>query len=291
MARSLDEVFLCVIDAVDRCHAKWKNELLGTPAAASTGVVAPEEGRAPHQWQQAHADQLGSRASMASPSQIAAQRQRLVETIIELPVKGPPPVVVPTPNCFKRRCKPPPTRFVPLPKSPSWMVPASKQPPPPRRPPPPLVQGERKAPPQPALLLASKLEGPASKKPPPPRPPPPRPPGQWERKAPAQEQNQQPTTPPPAPLLVVSKLEGPASKKPPPPPRGDHPRHVIPGPSAGASLAAGGPRGDHPRDSIPGPSAGNPLPPPGQGERKEEEPARGVVTRPPPEPSGQVSTN
>ena len=33
-------------------------------------------------------------------------------------------------------------------------------------------------------------------------------------------------------------------------PRGDQPRDVIPGPSAG------GPRGDHPRDVIPGPSAG-----------------------------------
>ena len=36
-------------------------------------------------------------------------------------------------------------------------------------------------------------------------------------------------------------------------PRGDQPRDVIPGPSAG------GPRGDHPRDVIPGPSAGDSL--------------------------------
>ena len=36
-------------------------------------------------------------------------------------------------------------------------------------------------------------------------------------------------------------------------PRGDQPRDVIPGPSAG------GPRGDHPGDVIPGPSAGDSL--------------------------------
>ena len=42
-------------------------------------------------------------------------------------------------------------------------------------------------------------------------------------------------------------------------PRGDRPSDVIPGPSAGDSLAAGGPRGDHPRDVIPGPSAGDSL--------------------------------
>ena len=137
MARRLDEL-LAPQDEFNCRHADWKSEMKylfagvfvphGIPAAASTGVVAPEQGRAPHPWQQAHADQLGSRASIASPSQSAAQRQRrLVETIIELPVKGPPPVVVPTPDCFKRRCKPPPLRFVPLPKSPSWMVPASKQ--------------------------------------------------------------------------------------------------------------------------------------------------------------------
>ena len=36
-------------------------------------------------------------------------------------------------------------------------------------------------------------------------------------------------------------------------PRGDQPRDVIPGPSAG------GPRGDHPRDVIPGPNAGDSL--------------------------------
>ena len=36
-------------------------------------------------------------------------------------------------------------------------------------------------------------------------------------------------------------------------PRGDQPRDVIPGPSAG------GPRGDHPRDVIPGSSAGDAL--------------------------------
>ena len=41
--------------------------------------------------------------------------------------------------------------------------------------------------------------------------------------------------------------------------RGDHPRDVIFGPSAGASLAAGGPRGDHPRGVIPGSSAGDAL--------------------------------
>ena len=239
MARRLDEL-AGAQDAMDRCHAKWtatledsmftetwKNELLGTPAAASTGVVAPAEGRAPHPLQQAHADKLGSRASIASPSQSAAQRQRLVETLIELPVKGPPPEVAPLPDRFNGSCKPTPLMFVPLPKCPSSMVKAL---------PPPLVQGERKAPP--AALLASKLEGPASKKPPPPRPPPPRPPGQGERKAPAQEQNQQPTKPPPE-LLVVSKLEGPASKKPPPPPRSDHQRHVIPGRSAGASRGPG----------------------------------------------------
>ena len=34
---------------------------------------------------------------------------------------------------------------------------------------------------------------------------------------------------------------------------------MIPGPSAGASLAAGGPRGDHPRGVIPGSSAGDAL--------------------------------
>ena len=42
-------------------------------------------------------------------------------------------------------------------------------------------------------------------------------------------------------------------------PRGDQPRDVIPGPSAGASLAAGGPRGDHPRGVILGSSAGDAL--------------------------------
>ena len=42
-------------------------------------------------------------------------------------------------------------------------------------------------------------------------------------------------------------------------PRGDQPRDVIPGPSAGASLAAGGPRGDHPRGVITGSSAGDAL--------------------------------
>ena len=41
--------------------------------------------------------------------------------------------------------------------------------------------------------------------------------------------------------------------------RGYHPRDVIFGPSAGASLAAGGPRGDHPRGVIPGSSAGDAL--------------------------------
>ena len=46
-------------------------------------------------------------------------------------------------------------------------------------------------------------------------------------------------------------------------PRRDRPSDVIPGPSAGDSLAAGGPRGGHPRDVIPGPSAGDSLVPGG----------------------------
>ena len=52
--------------------------------------------------------------------------------------------------------------------------------------------------------------------------------------------------------IAKRKRRGPA-------PRGDHPRDVILGPSAGASLAAGGPRGDHPRGVIPGSSAGDAL--------------------------------
>ena len=142
MARHLDDELLDAQNAMDRRHEEWRAELeglfagvMGLAAASTGGVVAPEEGR-------------------ARPKAAKA----LVETIIESPVKGPPPVVVPLPDPFKDTCKPPPLRFVPLPKSPSWMVPASKQPPPPRPPPPPLVQGERKAPP-PALLLASKLDG------------------------------------------------------------------------------------------------------------------------------------
>ena len=121
-----------------------------------------------------------------------------------------------------------------------------------------------KEPPPGGMLQAAPPSPPKS---PPPKKPPPPPPNQGERKAPAQ----QPTQPSPA-LPVVSKLRTPASKKePPPPPRGDHPpEDVIPGPSARASLAAGGPRGDHPpRDVIPpGPSAGYPPPPPSEGESK-----------------------
>ena len=217
MARHLDDELLDAQDALNLRHEEWRAELEGLfagvmgLAAASTGVVAPEEGRDPHPWK-AQADGLGGfRASMLE----------------ELRVKEPPPG---------------------------------------------------------GMLQAAPPSPPKS---PPPKKPPPPPPNQGERKAPAQ----QPTQPSPA-LPVVSKLRTPASKKePPPPPRGDHPQEdVIPGPSARASLAAGGPRGDHPREVIPpGPSAGDPPPPPSQGESKapareqnERSASSPTTTKPPP---------
>ena len=81
MARHLDDELLDAQDAMDRRHEEWRAELeelfadVMGPAAASTGVVAPEDGRGPHPWK-AQADGLGGfRASMLE----------------ELRVKEPPP--------------------------------------------------------------------------------------------------------------------------------------------------------------------------------------------------------
>ena len=79
MARRLDELSAAQV-AMGRRHAEWRAELedliadmivpiVPLLAVASTGVVAPEEEwRAPPSWQ-AQADQLGFRASIASPPQ------------------------------------------------------------------------------------------------------------------------------------------------------------------------------------------------------------------------------
>ena len=65
MARHLDDELLgAQQDALNRRHAEWKTEMQALfadvmgPVAASTGVVAPEEGRVPPSCQ-AQADQLG----------------------------------------------------------------------------------------------------------------------------------------------------------------------------------------------------------------------------------------
>ena len=81
MARPLDELSAAQA-AMDRRHAEWRAELedlfadvlvpsVPLLAVASTEVVAPEEeGRVPPSWQ-VQADQLGFRASIASPSKAA----------------------------------------------------------------------------------------------------------------------------------------------------------------------------------------------------------------------------
>ena len=121
MARHLDDELLGAQGAMNRRHEEWRAELEGLLAdvmkpmvpllaAASTGVVAPEEGRDPHPWK-AQADGLGGfRASMLE----------------ELRVKEPPPGGM--------------LQAAPL--SPP------KSPPPKKPPPPPPNQGERMAPAQ-----------------------------------------------------------------------------------------------------------------------------------------------
>ena len=147
MARHLDEL-LGAQDAMDRRHERWRDELrdlfadmeevLAVPllAAASTGVVAPEEGRDPHPWK-AQADGLGGfRASMLEE---------------ELRVKEPPPAWM----SEAAPLSPPPKRPPPPPPNQGERKAPAQQP----------------TKPPPALPVVSKLERAASTKKPPPPPP------------------------------------------------------------------------------------------------------------------------
>ena len=307
MARHLDDELLDAQDAMDRRHEEWRAELeklfadVIDPAAASTGVVAPEEGRDPHPWK-AQADGLGGfRASMLE----------------ELRVKEPPPAWM----SEAAPLSPPPKRPPPPPPNQGERKAPAQQP----------------TKPPPALPVVSKLERAASKKepPPPPRgdhpqnvilgpstgvslaaggprgdhprdviPPgpsagdPPPPPSQGESKAPAQEQNElfasSLTTTKPPPLFVARGVlycggchAGAAGDPPPPPGQGE--RHA-PAQEQNRLLASS------PITTKPPPQlllfsrvfrGGSHDGETAQGERRtQEEPARGLVKRPPPKPLG-----
>ena len=123
MARHLDDELLDAQDAMDRRHEEWRAELeelfVGVMdlAAASIGVVAPEEGRDPHPWK-AQADGLGGfRASMLEELRVKEQPPG---GMLQAAPPSPPPVQ-------------------------GLLVGSQLEGPPPKRPPPPPPnQGERK---------------------------------------------------------------------------------------------------------------------------------------------------